>query len=134
MIRYQLICAHGHEFEGWFSNSAAYDEQAERGLVTCPNCGSAEVTKALMSPGIARRRTSANNPGELVEALREARNHVLASSENVGDKFAEEARKIHHEEVEPRSIYGSATADEADSLRDEGVDFHPLPALPEDHN
>ena len=134
MIRYRLICAHEHEFEGWFSNSAAFDDQAERGLVTCPSCGSTNVTKALMSPGIARRGTSGKDPSALVEALREARSDLLKSSENVGEKFAEEARKIHHEEVEPRSIYGNATADEAKSLREEGVDFHPLPVLPEDHN
>ncbi len=134
MIRYQLICARHHEFEGWFRNSAAFDDQAERGLVTCPSCGSNKVTKALMSPGIARGGASGTDPGEFVEALREARADLLTASENVGDKFAEEARKIHREEVEPRSIYGSATADEASSLRDEGVDFYPLPVLPEDHN
>ena len=134
MIRYQLICARKHEFEGWFTDSAAYEDQVERGLVTCPSCGSTKISKALMSPGIARRRTSGKSQGEITEALREARNQFLKSSDNVGDKFAEEARKIHREEVEPRSIYGNATADEAESLREEGVDFHPLPALPEDHN
>ena len=134
MIRYHLVCGRDHEFEGWFSNSAAFDDQAKRGLVTCPSCGSKKVSKAPMAPSIARGESSASNQREIVEALREARNHVLESSENVGDKFAEEARKIHHEEVKPRSIYGNATADEAQSLQDEGVDFHPLPVLPEDHN
>ncbi len=134
MIRYQLICVHKHEFEGWFSNSAAFDDQAKRGLVTCPSCGSKEVSKAPMAPSIARGEASARNESEVVEVLREARNRILESSENVGDQFADEARKIHREEVEPRSIYGNATADEAQSLQDEGVDFHPLPVLPEDHN
>ncbi|MDA7947892.1 MAG: DUF1178 family protein [Hyphomicrobiaceae bacterium] len=134
MIRYQLVCARDHEFEGWFSNSAAFDDQVKHGLVICPHCGLQDVSKAPMAPSIARRETSSKNQREIVEVLREARNHILKSSENVGDKFAEEARKIHREEVEPRSIYGNATADEADSLQDEGVDFHPLPVLPEDHN
>ncbi|MEM8744816.1 MAG: DUF1178 family protein [Pseudomonadota bacterium] len=134
MIRYQLICAREHEFEGWFSNSAAFDDQVKRGLVICPSCGSKEVSKAPMAPNIARREVSSRNQSEVVEVLREARSRILESSENVGDQFAEEARKIHREEVEPRSIYGNATVDEAQSLQDEGVDFHPLPVLPEDHN
>lgn len=134
MIRYQLTCASGHEFEGWFSNSAAYDDQVERGLVSCPQCGLKEVSKALMSPNIVPRGASDKDQRKTRELLRQARDHVLESSENVGDKFADEARKIHREEVEPRNIYGNATADEAKSLSDEGVEFYPLPVLPEDHN
>ena len=134
MIRYQLTCTGDHEFEGWFSNSAAYDDQVKRGLVTCPTCGSKEVSKALMSPSIARRGAPDKNQRETLEMLRRARDHVVESSENVGEKFAEEARRIHREEAEPRNIYGNATADEAESLNDEGVEFYPLPVLPEDHN
>ncbi len=134
MIRYQLTCASDHEFEGWFSDSAAYDEQVKRGLLTCPHCDSKEISKALMSPSVARRGVSGKDQQESLELLRRARDHMVESSENVGDKFAEEARKIHREESEPRNIYGNATADEAQSLSDEGVEFYPLPTLPEDHN
>ncbi len=134
MIRYQLSCAEDHAFEAWFASSSAYDDQAKRNLVSCPHCGSTKVSKALMAPNIARGVGSDKAQREIVEMVRHARDHVMKLSENVGDKFADEARKIHRDETKPRSIYGSATVDEAESLKDEGVEFHPLPVLPEDHN
>ena len=87
-----------------------------------------------MPPGVARARTSGTGASETVAALRRVREHVEKTGDNVGDEFASEARKIHREEAEPRCIYGQATAEEADSLSEEGVAFHPLPVLPEDHN
>jgi hypothetical protein len=155
MIRYRLNCRKGHQFEGWFANSKAYDRQAKQGRVTCPNCGTSKVSKALMAPSIAkgskpkRRTKSSEQPSaeaprpdtqrvaahkELAAAMRKLRAEVEAKSEYVGSRFPEEARKIHYEESPARGIHGEATAEEAKSLSDEGIEFFPLPALPEDHN
>jgi hypothetical protein len=147
MIHYDLICDKGHAFDGWFRNSAAYDEQADKGLVTCTQCGSAKVDKQLMAPGIPvksnRRSAPATNMvaapadprlAELMNMMREMRRHVEENAEYVGDRFAEEARKIHYEESEERGIYGQTTPDEAKALIEEGITIHPLPRLPEDGN
>ena len=146
MIHYDLICDKGHAFDGWFRNSAAYDEQARGGLVTCTQCGSAKVEKQLMAPGIpvkSNRRSETKavvaapaDPrlAELMKMMREMRRHVEENAEYVGDRFAEEARKIHYEESEQRGIYGQTTPDEARELIEEGIAVHPLPRLPEDGN
>lgn len=146
MIHYDLICDKGHAFDGWFRNSAAYDEQAGRGLVTCTQCGSAKVEKQLMAPGIPVKsnRKAGTTPvvaapadprlAELMKMMREMRRHVEENAEYVGDRFAEEARKIHYEETEQRGIYGQTTPDEAKELIEEGIAVHPLPRLPEDGN
>lgn len=134
MIRYALICDKAHEFEAWFSNSSSYDEQVTAGDVTCPHCGSARITKALMAPNVARSGKSAASANDAIDAVRRARNEILKNADNVGDNFASEARKIHYKDTEPRGIYGRASDKEAKALREEGVDFSPLPVLPEDHN
>ena len=147
MIHYDLICDKGHAFDGWFRNSAAYDEQAGQGLVCCSVCGSAKVEKQLMAPGIpmkSNRKDTApkkmvSGPVDprlsaMMEMVREMRRHVEENAEYVGDRFAEEARKIHYEESEHRGIYGEATPDEAKDLIEEGIAVHPLPRLPEDGN
>ena len=147
MIHYDLICDKGHAFDGWFRDSAAYDEQAGRGLVTCSHCGSGKVEKQLMAPGIpvkSNRKDVASRKmvaapadprlAELMTMMREMRRHVEENAENVGDRFAEEARKIHYEESEQRGIYGQTTPDEAKELIEEGIAVHPLPRLPEDGN
>ena len=155
MIRYTLSCERGHEFESWFANSAAYDKQAKRGLVTCPLCNSAKVEKAIMAPRLARSDVAepaqppaappaapAKNPvammsppeRELRQKLKELRDHVTKNATNVGAKFPEEARKIHYGETEHRSIYGEASPEDAKALREEGIEFHPLPMLPDDQN
>ena len=147
MIHYDLICDKGHAFDGWFRDSAAYDEQAGRGLVTCSHCGSAKVEKQLMAPGIpVKSNRKAEAPrrmvaapadpklAELMTMMRELRRHVEENAEYVGDRFAEEARKIHYAESEQRGIYGQATPDEAKELLEEGITVHALPRLPEDGN
>ena len=143
MIRYALKCASGHEFEGWFANSAAYDEQKKAKQLSCPACGSAKVEKAIMAPGIVSRNSpppaeqkpaNAPIPEEAVQFMRELKTFIEKNTDNVGKKFAEEALKIHYEEVEARNIRGEATKDELEELRDEGVDVFPLPVVPEDHN
>ena len=161
MIRYSLICERKHEFESWFQNSAAFDKQAKRGLVACPACGSTKVEKALMAPRIGRsqpRDIEASPPPvpaplpetpspapspvammspqerELRTKLKELREHLTANAENVGRRFPDEARKMHYGEIEHRSIYGEASAEEAKDLYEEGIEFHPLPILPDDRN
>jgi hypothetical protein len=148
MIRYDLICADGHGFDAWFRDSAAYDEQALKGLVICATCGSTRVEKQIMAPAIAgksnRRDEEAKVPlctapadpraKMLISMMRELRRNVEANAEYVGPRFAEEARKIHYAEAEKRGIYGEASLADAKALADEGIETHPLPVLPEDRN
>jgi hypothetical protein len=141
VIQYALQCANGHRYDAWFKSAAAYDEQLARGIVTCAVCGDAHMEKAPMAPAVARTDKervplSAAHPhaAKIRELLREYRNKVVAEADYVGDRFAEEARKIHFEETEARGIYGEATRDEVAALLDDGVDFVPLPELPEEQN
>lgn len=141
MIQYSLYCANAHDFDAWFKNAAAFDEQQARGIVDCPVCGSHEVSKALMAPAVARSGSekmslSSGHPdvAKFRELLRAYRQKVVSEADYVGDKFAEEARKIHFEEVEARGIYGEATRDEVIALAEEGIEFAPLPDLPEEQN
>lgn len=147
MIRYALRCDRGHEFEAWFGSSADYDRIAAAGDNVCPLCGSTAVEKALMAPAVSGATRSGKartgkvrlaapdtRQAAMREALKEFRRKVTENADYVGDRFAEEARKIHYNEVEPRGIYGEATAEEAKGLAEEGVHFQPLPPLPEDHN
>lgn len=143
MIRYALVCDREHEFEGWFQDSAAFDAQAGDGAVACPFCGSTDVSKALMAPSLkAGREDSPKLPvaavdprkAEMLEALRRLKRHVVENSEYVGERFPEEARKIHYEESDPRSIYGEASLEEARKLVEEGVEVAPLPVLPDERN
>ena len=139
MIRFSLHCDKEHEFEGWFASSADFDSQSERGLVECPLCGSHKVGKALMAPAVAVSRQAPARPlamdperREMMRKLRDMVQAVKQNSEDVGDRFATEARKIHHGEAEVRSIIGQASSDDAKSLIDEGIEIAPLPEFPED--
>jgi hypothetical protein len=155
MIRYALRCERGHEFESWFQTSSAYDSQHRRGLVVCPSCESTKVDKAIMAPRIARKGKIKSAPEpvtapaeetsstslvmapqerELITKLKELRDHVLRNADNVGNKFPDEARKMHYGDIEHRAIYGEATIEEARALIDEGVEVASLPVLPGDRN
>ncbi len=144
MIRYDLICDKGHEFDGWFRDSAAFDGQIKRKLVACSHCGSNTVAKQLMAPGIPAKSNKASQTmmaggvdprtQKLLEMMREVRRNVAENSEYVGDKFADEARKMHYSEIEKRGIYGEAKPEDAKALIEEGIEVHPLPRLPEDSN
>ena len=141
MIQYSLICENSHSFDAWFKNVAAFDEQSQRGIVTCPICATEKVSKALMAPAIPRKSLetvslSVGHPeqAQLRAAMKMLRDKVVAEADYVGDKFAEEARRIHDNEIEARGIYGEATREEVSSLVEDGVDFMPLPNLPEEHN
>ena len=155
MIRYALACDKGHEFESWFQNSAAYDKQIKRKLIACPHCGSPKVEKAIMAPRLAssRKRAAPAEPPvaaptpekspvamispqeqELRSKLKELREHLTKNADHVGPKFPEEARKMHYGETKHRSIYGEASPEEARRLAEEGIEFHPLPILPDERN
>lgn len=141
MIQYSLICDNAHKFVAWFRSAEAYDAQQERGIVSCPVCASTSVDKALMAPAVSRAgpdrmSLSTGHPEhrQLREAMIALRRKVTSEADYVGDRFAEEARKIHFEEVDPRGIYGEATRDEVVGLLEDGVDFMPLPNLPDEAN
>jgi hypothetical protein len=163
MIKYALACDNGHGFESWFQNSATYDKQVKRKLVTCPVCGSPKVAKALMTPQVSgtRKRGKAAAPApefaapskeapaqeapapvamispqerEFRAKLKDLRDHLTKNADNVGRKFPEEARKMHYGEIEHRSIYGEASPQDAKDLHEEGIEFHPLPILPDERN
>ena len=179
MIKYQLICDQNHEFEGWFQASAAFDAQAESGLLRCPLCDSDQVKRALMTPNLAspkRRKaiepplaepapklanppltnptlanptlanpTPAQQPapptkseqvqafGAALAELRQLQQKITKDCRDVGDNFAEEARKIHYGEAEAEGIYGRTTHEEREALEDEGIDVLDMPWLPPDH-
>lgn len=152
MIKYQLGCACGHQFEAWFASSAAFAEQRSKDLLACPACASQKVDKLPMAPAIvgggrkARKMPAADEqpaapapPADtqakaFVDAVRQMRAHLEAKSENVGPAFAEEARRMHFGESEARSIHGEASLEDVKSLEDDGVPFGILPRLPEDQN
>ncbi|WP_332683335.1 DUF1178 family protein [Bosea sp. (in: a-proteobacteria)] len=164
MIRYALICDNGHGFESWFASSSGFDEQAKRGLVSCPFCDSARIERGVMAPAVARTDRG-SHPAEAAETpapaaaasapaapapapvalmgekevaframLTALHEHVAKNAEHVGPRFAQEALKIHHGEGEDRAIYGEATPDDARMLHEEGVEFLPLPKLPGTRN
>ncbi|NTJ44820.1 DUF1178 family protein [Agrobacterium larrymoorei] len=142
MIRYSLSCERTHEFEGWFSGSADYDSQLARGLIGCPVCGSQNVSKTLMAPSLSTSRTKEamrtlamdTAQKEAFAKIKETLANIRANAEDVGDKFAEEARKIHYGETEERGIIGQASIEEAKALLDEGIEVAALPVLPDDVN
>lgn len=135
MIVFELKCGTGHTFEAWFRDGAAYDAQAEGRSIACPLCGDLDVSKAPMAPRIGRsdrvgedKRREAQ--AEAARQLTELRSSIEKNCDYVGDRFAEEARRIHYGEVDPRGIYGETTAEEARELREEGVEYHQVPWLP----
>lgn len=166
MILYSLVCERRHEFEIWFKDSADYERQRKRGLVTCPACDSGKVEKAIMAPSLGRGSRKGARPAaqeatptetpaaettapaegktpvamispqerEFRAKLKELRDHLTKNAENVGGKFPEQARKMHYGEIEHRSIYGEASPQEAKDLHEEGIEFHPLPILPDERN
>ena len=138
MIKYALRCDRTHEFEGWFGSSADYDDQAARGLVECPVCGSTGVSKQIMAPAVAG--TKAQRSAEpavdpkmremMMTAMGEVRRHVEENFDYVGDAFAQEARAIHEGKSEERGIYGEASPAEVKALVEDGVKVAPLPPGP----
>jgi hypothetical protein len=155
MILFDLQCAKGHRFEAWFRDGATYDRQADAGELACPLCGGHDVEKAPMAPRIGKGRAvavpvadapaneipaAAPTPtadartmavmGAQMKALRALRQKIEESCDYVGPEFAEEARKIHYGESDPRGIYGETTSEEAEELEDEGIDIARVPWVP----
>jgi hypothetical protein len=162
MIHYNLRCKTGHAFESWFQSSSAYESQEKRKLVNCPVCGSTDVERAIMAPQIVSKKGREIAPSEPMPApaapaaevspptpstpllmaqerelrakLKELRDHIVKTADNVGERFPNEARKMHYGDIEHRPIYGEASPDETRALIDEGVEVMPLPILPDDRN
>lgn len=141
MIRFSLHCDKAHEFEGWFRDNADFDTQSKRGLVDCPVCGSHKVSKSLMAPAVSTGRkkekmalAASAEQKRMMGELKKLAEKMRENADYVGDKFAEEARKIHFGETEQRGIYGEATAEEAKGLIEDGVEFLPIPTFPDDRN
>lgn len=161
MIKYALICEADHEFESWFPDSASFDKQVKRGLVACPLCDSVKVSKAIMAPNVARkdqdRAIAADNddvpsvpaaPAPQVQdialldeqqqqmrgMIRELHEKIVANTDDVGENFPEEARKMHDGETPARSIRGKASFEEARELLEDGIPVLPIPDLPEERN
>jgi hypothetical protein len=148
MIHYQLRCDSEHEFDGWFKDSAGFDQQAERGLISCPVCGGTKMNRALMAPRVARKsrtidaepetasaaapavQASGVLPDSVRAALNRLRTEVEKNCDYVGKDFAQVARKIHNGEEEPRGIYGETTPGEAEALADDGIEVSTIPWLP----
>jgi hypothetical protein len=156
MILYRLRCSEGHEFESWFKDSKSYERQEKKSLVGCPVCGGAKIERAPMAPRLGKggqkkdadappvaapqpapspeqqqmAALARHMPKELREALLKVREQVEKNCEPVGDKFAEEARKIHYGESDKRGIYGETSEEEAEALAEEGIEFGRLPWIP----
>jgi hypothetical protein len=167
MIHYQLRCRNNHDFDGWFANSSAFEEQNQTGLISCPHCADINIERALMAPAIGRRsnriqnsdstdldqqippsgtlQRPANSPistalpsvpfsEPMLNLINEMRAEIEKNCDYVGSDFAEEARKIHYGETDPRGIYGETTLDEAKELVDEGIEIAALPWSPRTHS
>jgi hypothetical protein len=146
MIRYQLACEHEHAFEAWFGSIAAFEKQRARALVVCPQCGSTHVDRSPMAPAVVTGKAKVAAEKALPDTanlavhsgtgteLQKLKATLLENSEAVGERFAEEARKIHFNEAEPRSIHGQASFDEARGLVEDGIPFGVLPILPSERN
>jgi hypothetical protein len=146
MIHYQLRCQAEHQFDGWFKDSAAFETQVKRGLVACPQCGDVGVHRALMAPAIGRKRVTVDQtgapdpppvpekdvvlPDQVRAVLQRVRAEIERTSDYVGPRFADEARRIHRGESEKRSIYGESSAEQAEALAEEGIEVARIPWVP----
>ncbi len=151
MIHYSLQCTQAHEFDGWFASSAGFDAQVARGLVECPVCGDAKITRGLMAPAVPKKGnakravavqppaqpqtqsmavTGEQVPAQVRAALQKLRSEIERNCDYVGDQFAQEARRIHEGEVEARGIYGETTPEQAEALAEDGIAVARIPWVP----
>ncbi|MBN34937.1 MAG: hypothetical protein CMM46_09205 [Rhodospirillaceae bacterium] len=155
MIVFDVKCGNDHAFEGWFADNATFQVQAEAGQIACPVCGDTSIEKTLMAPNVSTTKSSAKGvstpaaevpaapsgdsvmlahqkerAGQIMAMMRAVRDHVEQNFDNVGTKFADEAKKIHYGEAEKRNIYGQATKEQAQELVDDGIEFGQLPDVP----
>lgn len=129
MIRYDLRCENGDEFDAWFGSMSDYDKQAAAGLIECPHCASTKVEKAPMAPAVhtARKQSERKERAVAMAMAAKVREHIKDNFDYVGPRFADEARKMHQGETEERAIWGEATPQEVQALADEGIPAAPLP-------
>jgi hypothetical protein len=129
MIRFALRCKSDHEFEGWFRDGDTFEAQQQAGEIACPECGDTHVEKALMAPAISRGngKVPAPTPAQMKAMLLAIRRKVESNCDYVGERFAEEARRIHYGEAEPHGIYGEASEDDSRQLAEEGIEFGRIP-------
>ncbi len=146
MIVFDLKCSNDHEFEGWFASTEEYDQQIKKKQVICPICNSYKITKGLMAPNIQSKKSDNSksnikeknnlqndkkiNQKEVLIELRKLQKYIENNSDDVGNRFAEEARKMYYGETDSRAIRGEATSEEAEELNDEGIPFTRIPSLP----
>ena len=131
MIRYALRCKNGHDFDGWFRSSDAFETMQRSAQVACAECGATEVEKSLMAPAVPAKDKPLSAPANPAEtALDQLRRHVEKNSDYVGLKFADEARAIHEGRSPGRAIHGEARPEEAKKLIEDGVPVAPLPFIP----
>ena len=150
MIHYQLRCSRDHSFDGWFGDSAAFEKQAKLGLVECPECGDRAVERALMTPAVPKKgkqsvpaappgpaptpapakAAAGPIPAQVFAMLQRMRAEVEKNCDYVGERFADEARKIHQGETDKRGIYGEATSEDAEALAEEGIEVSRIPWVP----
>lgn len=142
MIQYSLQCDREHGFDAWFGSSADYDRQKAAGLVTCPFCDSKTISKMLMAPNVTTGRQKEKSQAvvmdtmrrDMIARLKDTVKEIRAKSEDVGERFPDEARKIHYGETEARGIIGQASPDEVEALFEEGIEIAALPVFPEDQH
>lgn len=139
-MKFQLQCDNQHDFEAWFRSNDDFEKQQHQSLLECPMCGSHNVSKTLMAPSVSTGRSKdkiAVASGQaaqqqMMAKMMEFAREVKSKAENVGEKFPEEARKIHYGESESRAIYGNASTEEVSELVEEGVEIVPLPDVPDE--
>jgi hypothetical protein len=135
MILFTLRCSSDHEFQAWFRDGETYEAQQQAGEIACPHCGDMQVEKAIMAPNIGRQRDGKGpplSPVQMKAMLLALRRQVEQNCDYVGERFAEEARRIHYREVDPRGIYGEATSEESEALQEEGIEFGHIPWIQTD--
>jgi hypothetical protein len=128
MILFSLRCAQGHEFEAWFRDSEGFASQQGTGEIACPDCGDSRVEKAIMAPRLGQSREETVPAAvQMRKMLLELRRKVETNCDYVGERFAEEARRMHYGESERHSIYGEASEDDSRALTEEGIEFGRIP-------
>jgi hypothetical protein len=139
MIVFNLSCSNDHRFEGWFASAADFERQQQSSLLSCPLCGSSKVVKVLHAPYVntggsskppeneSRAKDAPGQYANVSDELAQLIDHLIANTEDVGDSFPEEARRIHYQEAPERKIRGSASSEEVRDMREEGIEVMALP-------
>ena len=133
MIKYKLKCDSNHDFDSWFSSSQDYEKLKRKKLLNCPECNSSSIQKTIMSPNLSYNKSvqkdkkSAKFQKELKTKIKSLQKYIEKNCDNVGNKFAQEARKIHYDDKRSRGIYGTASSDQMKELTEEGIEVSSIP-------